>query len=198
MKRQIREHLLRVPLLFAFVISLILIFLSFHSGAQEKSEYEIQVALGELVNKAIRLTEDTIDVQQHVRHWPSAEFRNKWSRRTYEMKNVKVSVRKTEDQSHPYRGTVFGTSKIRTQGPFTSKERALSAYSMVQNPTFARAAFKLSYLLEEGKWVLEEGQLAPFDAGTGRQSSWKPIWSPYHGGTRDRRWGLIYEYWAPK
>ena len=198
MKRQIWKDLLKKTFLMAFLISSVLIFLSFHSGAEEKSEYEIQVALGELVNKAIRLTENTIDVQQHVRHWPSAEFRNKWSRQTYEMQNVKVSVRKTQDQSHPYKGTVFGTSRIRTQGPFASKERALSAYSMVQNPTFARAAFKLSYLYDNGKWVFEEGQLAPFDAGTGRQGSWKPIWSPYHGGTKDRRWGIIYDYWAPK
>jgi hypothetical protein len=198
MKRQLREYLLKKTFLFAFLISLILIFFSFDSGAEEPTEYEAQVSLDKLVNKAIHLTEDAVDVQRHVRNWPRPEFRNKWSRRTYEMQNVKVTVRKTEDQSHPYKGTVFGTSRIRTQGPFTSKETALSAYSMIQNPTFARAAFKLSYLLEDGRWVLEEGQLAPFDAGTGRQGSWKPIWSPYHGGTRDRRWGVIYEYWAPK
>jgi hypothetical protein len=198
MKRQLREYLLKKTFLFAFLISLILIFFSFDSGAEEPTEYEAQVSLDKLVNKAIHLTEDAVDVQRHVRNWPRPEFRNKWSKRTYEMQNVKVTVRKTEDQSHPYKGMVFGTSRIRTQGPFTSKETALSAYSMVQNPTFTRATFRLSYLLEDGKWVLEEGEVAPFDAGTGRQGSWKSIWSPYHGGTKDRRWGIIYEYWAPK
>jgi hypothetical protein len=198
MKRQLKEYLLKKTFLFAFLCSSILIFFSFHSAAQEPSEYEAQLSLDKLVNKAIHLTEDAIDVQKHIRNWPRAEFRNKWSRRTYEMQNVKVDVRNTEDQSHPYKGIVFGTSRIRTQGPFTSKETALSAYSMIQNPTFTRAAFKLSYLLEDGKWVLEEGEVAPFDAGTGRQGSWKSIWSPYHGGTKDRRWGIIYEYWAPK
>lgn len=198
MMSQIREHLLKKTLLFAFVASLILLFLSFNSGAEEKADYEIQAALGQFVKRAVHLTEDTVDVQKHVRNWPRPEFRNKWSKRTYEMQNIKVRIRKTDDQSHPYKGTVFGTSRIRTQGPFASKERAVSAYIMTQNPTFTRAAFKLLYVLEDGKWVLEEGQLAPFDAGTGRQGSWKPIWSPYHGGTKDRRWGLIYEYWAPQ
>lgn len=196
MKRQIKECLFNESFLFAFVISFLALFLPFHSGAEEKPDYEIQAVLDKLVNKAIHLTEDTIDVQHHVRHWPGPEFRNKWSRRTYEMQNIKVTVRKTDDQSHPYKGTVFGISRIRTQGPFDSKESAHSAYNMTQNPTFKRAAFKLSYLFEDGKWVLEQGQLAPFDAGTGRQGSWKPIWSPYHGGTKDTRWGLIYEYWA--
>ncbi len=198
MKKQIKECLLKESFLFAFVISFVLLFLPFHSGSEEKTDYEIQAALGKLVNRAVHLTEDTVDVQQHVRHWPKPEFRNKWSKRTYQMQNIKVRVRKTEDQSHPYKGTVFGTSRIRTQGPFSSKERALSAYNMTQNPTFKRAAFKLTYLFEDDKWVFEEGLLAPFDAGTGRQGSWKPIWSPYHGGTRDRRGGIIYEYWAPK
>jgi len=198
MKRQIEEHLFTRPLFFSFFTFFLVLFLPFHSGAQEKSEYEAQVSLDKLVNKAIHLTEDTVDVQRHIRHWPRPEFRNKWSRRTYEIQNVKVIVRKTEDQSHPYKGTVFGVSRIRTQGPFDSKETALSAYNMTQNPTLAQAAFKLFYLLEDGKWVLEEGQLALFDAGTGRQGSWKPIWSPYHGGTKDRRWGLIYDYWAPR
>jgi hypothetical protein len=198
MKRQLKKYLVKKTFLFAFLFSTILIFFSFNSAAQEPSEYEAQVSLDKLVNKAIHLTEDTVDVQRHVRNWPRPEFRNKWSKRTYEMQNVKVTVRKTEDQSHPYKGMVFGTSRIRTQGPFTSKETALSAYSMVQNPTFTRATFRLSYLLEDGKWVLEEGEVAPFDAGTGRQGSWKSIWSPYHGGTKDRRWGIIYEYWAPK
>ncbi|MGD8227645.1 MAG: hypothetical protein PVI20_07685 [Desulfobacteraceae bacterium] len=198
MKIRLRETLLKQTFLFAFVISLVFLFLSFHSDAEEKADYEIQAALDELVRRAVRLTEDTVDVQKHVRNWPRPEFRNKWSKRTYEMQNIRVRVRKTEDQSHPYRGTVFGTSRIRTQGPFDSKESALSAYSMTQNPTFTRAAFKLTYLFESDKWALEEGQLAPFDAGTGRQGSWKPIWSPYHGGTSDRRWGIIYKYWAPK
>jgi hypothetical protein len=175
-----------------------LLLVSFHSGAEQKTDYEIQAALNKLVQRAVHLTEDAVDVQQHVRQWPRPEFRNMWSKRTYEMQNIKVRVRKTQDQSHPYKGTVFGTSRIRTQGPFSSKERALSAYNMTQNPTLKRAAFKLTYLVEDNKWVLEEGVLAPFDAGTGRQGSWKPIWSPYHGGTRDRRWGIIYEYWAPK
>jgi hypothetical protein len=198
MKRQIKEYLLKETFPFAFVISLILLFLPFHSGAEEKADYEIQAALDRLVRRAVHLTEDTVDVQKHVRNWPRPEFRNNWSKRTYEMQNIKVRVRKTQDQSQPYKGTVFGTSRIRTQGPFSSKESALSAFNMTQNPTFIRAAFKLTYLFEDDKWVLEEGQLAPFDAGTGRQGSWKPIWSPYHGGTRDRRWGVIYEYWAPK
>ena len=198
MKRQLKKYLLTKSFLFAFLIFLILILVSLYSGAEEPSEYEAQLALDKLVNKAIHLTEDAVDVQKHIRNWPRAEFRNKWSKRTYEMQDVKVNVRKTEDQSHPYKGMVFGTSRIRTQGPFTSKETALSAYSMIQNPTFTRAAFKLSYLFEDGKWVLEQGEVAPFDAGTGRQGSWKPIWSPYHGGTKDRRWGVIYEYWAPK
>jgi len=198
MKKQIRKYLLKETFLFAFLISLILIFLSFHSGAEENADYEIQAALNNLVKSAVHLTEDTVDVQHHVRNWPRPEFRNKWSKRSYEMQNIKVRVQKTEDKSHPYKGTVFGVSRVRTQGPFSSKETALSAYSMTQNPTFTRAAFKLSYLLEDGRWLLEEGQLAPFDAGTGRQGSWKPIWSPYHGGTKDRRWGIIYHYWAPK
>ena len=198
MKRQIRETLLKQTFLFAFVISLILFFLSFHSRAEEKADHEIQAALDKLVRRAVHLTEDTVDVKKHVRNWPRPEFRNNWSKRTYEMQNIRVRVQKTEDQSHPYKGTVFGTSRIRTQGPFSSKERALSAYNMTQNPTFKRGAFKLTYLFEDDKWVLEEGLLAPFDAGTGRQGSWKPIWSPYHGGTRDRRWGVIYEYWTPK
>jgi hypothetical protein len=197
MNRQLKGYLLKETLSFTFLISLILIFFSFHSGAEEMSEYDAQLSLDKLVNKAVHLTEDAVDVQRHVRHWPRPEFRNKWSRRTYDMQNVKVTVSKTEDQSHTYKGTVFGASRIRTQGPFTSKETALSAYSMIQNPIFTRAAFKLSYLLEDGKWVLEEGEVAPFDAGTGRQGSWKPIWSPYHGGTKDRRWGIIYEYWTP-
>ncbi len=198
MKRQLKKRLLKEAFVLAFLISLILIFFSFHSGAEEPSEQDAQLSLDRFVNKAVHLTEDAVDVQQHIRHWPSAEFRNKWSRRTYEMQNIRIRVQKTEDQSHPYKGTVFGVSIIRTQGPFTSKETALSAYKMIQNPTFTRAAFKLSYRLEDGKWALEEGQLAPFDAGTGRQGSWKPIWSPYHGGTKDRRWGIIYDYWAPK
>ena len=198
MIRQIKECLLKEPFFFAFVISLLVLFLPFYSGAEEPSEHEAQVSLDKLVNKAIHLTEDTVDVQRHVRHWPRPEFRNKWSRRTYEMQNIKVRVQKTEGEPHSFKGTVFGTSRIRTQGPFTSKETALSAYNMTQNPTFTWAAFKLTYVFEDDKWVLEDGQLAPFDAGTGRQGSWKPIWSPYHGGTRDRRWGLIYEYWAPK
>jgi hypothetical protein len=198
MKRQLKEYLPKNTFLFAFLFSTILIFFSFHSGAEEPSEYEAQVSLDKLVNKAIHLTEDAVDVQRHVRNWPRPEFRNKWSRRTYEMQNVKVTVRKTEDQPHPYKGMVLGTSRIRTQGPFTSKETALSAYSMIQNPTFTRTAFRLSYLIENGKWVLEEGEVAPFDAGTGRQGAWKPIWSPYYGGTKDRRWGIIYDYWAPK
>ena len=198
MKRQIREHLLKETFLFAFVTSLILLLLSFHSGAEEKADYEIQAALGQLVKRAVHLTEDAVDVQKHVRNWPRPEFRNKWSRRTYEMHSIKVRVRKTEGESHPYNGTVFGTSRIRTQGPFASKERALSAFNMTQNPTFKRAAFKLTYVFKGDKWVFEEGSLAPFDAGTGRQGSWKPIWSPYHGGTNDRRWGIIYEYWVQK
>jgi hypothetical protein len=197
MKRDLRECVLKQTFLFTFVISLLLFFLSFHSDAEEKADYEIQAALDKLVRRAVQLTEETVDVQKHVRNWPRPEFRNNWSRRTYEMQNIKVRVQKTEDQSHPFKGTVFGTSRIRTQGPFSNKERALSAYNMTQNPTFERGAFKLSYVFEDGKWVLEEGLLAPYDAGTGRQGSWKPIWSPYHGGTRDRRWGVIYEYWAP-
>jgi hypothetical protein len=140
----------------------------------------------------------SVDVEKHTRHWPKPEFRNKWSKRTYEMHSVKVRVRKTEAESHPYKGTVFGTSRIRTQGPFSSKERALSAFNMTQNPTFKLAAFKLTYVFQGDKWVFEEGLLAPFDAGTGRQGSWKSIWSPYHGGTKDRTWGIIYEYWASK
>ena len=197
MMRQITEYLLKQTFLFAFVVSLVLLFLSNHSDAEEKADYEIQAALDKLVRRAVQLTEGTVDVQKHVRNWPRPEFRNNWSKRTYEMQNIKVRVQKTEDQPHSFKGTVFGTSRIRTQGPFSNKERALSAYNMTQNPTFERGAFKLSYVFEDGKWVLEEGLLAPFDAGTGRQGSWKPIWSPYHGGTRDRRWGVIYEYWAP-
>ena len=197
MKRQVREYLPKETFLFAFVVSSVLLFLSPHSDAEEKADYEIQAALDKLVRRAVQLTEETVDAQKHVRNWPRPEFRNKWSKRTYEMQNIKVRVQKTEGESHPYKGTVFGTSRIRTQGPFSNKERALSAYNMTQNPTFERGAFKLSYVFEDGKWVLEEGLLAPFDAGTGRQGSWKPIWSPYQGGTRDRRWGVIYEYWAP-
>lgn len=198
MRKQVKEYWQKENFLFAFFISFLVVFPPLHSGAEEPSEYKAQVSLDKLVNKAIHLTEDTVDVQQHVRHWPRPEFRNKWSRRTYEMQNTKVRVQKTEGEPHPFKGTVFGTSRIRSQGPFSSKERALSAYNMTQNPMFTRAAFKLLYLFKYDKWVLEEGQLAPFDAGTGRQGSWKPVWSPYHGGTKDRRWGLIYEYWAPK
>jgi hypothetical protein len=173
-----------------------LLFLPFHSRAEEKTDYEIQASLQRFVNRAVHLTEDAVDVEKHIRHWPKPEFRNKWSKRTYEMRSIKVRVRKTEGESHPYKGTVFGTSRIRTQGPFASKERALSAFNMTQNPTFKQAAFKLTYVFEGDKWVFEEGLLAPFDAGTGRQGSWKSIWSPYHGGTKDRTWGIIYEYWA--
>jgi hypothetical protein len=198
MKNQLKKCLPKECFLFAFIISFVLLFLPFHSSAEEKSDYEIQASLQRFVNRAVHLTEEAVDVEKHTRHWPKPEFRNKWSKRTYEMHSVKVRVRKTEGESHPYKGTVFGTSRIRTQGPFDSKERALSAFNMTQNPTFKLAAFKLTYVFEDDKWVFEEGLLAPFDAGTGRQGSWKSIWSPYHGGTKDRRSGIIYEYWATK
>jgi hypothetical protein len=207
MKNQLKKCLPKECFLFAFIISFVLLFLPFHSSAEEKSDYEIQASLQRFVNRAV-----PVDVEKHTRHWPKPEFRNKWSKRTYEMHSVKVRVRKTEGESHPYKGTVFGTSRIRTQGPFDSKERALSAFNMTQNPTFKLAAFKLTYVFEDDKWVFEEGLLAPFDAGTGReegllapfdagtgrQGSWKSIWSPYHGGTKDRRSGIIYKYWATK
>jgi hypothetical protein len=178
MKNQLKKCLPKECFLFAFIISFVLLFLPFHSSAEEKSDYEIQASLQRFVNRAVHLTEEAVDVEKHTRHWPKPEFRNKWSKRTYEMHSVK---------------TVFGTSRIRTQGPFDSKERALSAFNMTQNPTFKLAAFKLTYVFEDDKWVFEEGLLAPFDAGTGRQGSWKSIWSPYHGGTKDRRSGIIYK-----
>lgn len=98
MKRQIKEYLLKEPFLFALVISFLWLFLPFHSGAEEGTDYEIQAALDKLVNRAVHLTEDTVYVQKHVRHWPRPEFRNNWSKRTYEMQNIRVRVRKTEDQ----------------------------------------------------------------------------------------------------
>lgn len=198
MKYQLKKCMPKECFLFPFIIFLGLLSLAFHSSAEEKTDYEIQASLQRLVNRAVHLTEDAVDVEKHIRHWPKPEFRNKWSKRTYEMHSIKVRVRKTAGESHPYKGTVFGASRIRTQGPFASKERALSAYNMTQNPTFKQAAFKLTYAFEDDKWVFEEGVLAPFDAGTGQQGSWKPIWTPYHGGAKDRRWGIIYEYWAPK
>ena len=198
MKYQLKKCSPKACFLFAFIIFLGLLSLAFHSRAEEKTDYEIQASLQRFVIGAVRLTEEAVDVEKHIRHWPKPEFRNKWSKRTYEMRSIKVRVRKTEGESHPYKGTVFGTSTIRTQGPFASKERALSAYNMTQNPTFKQAAFKLTYVFQDDKWVFEEGLMAPFDAGTGRQGSWKSIWSPYHGGTKDRTWGIIYEYWAQK
>ena len=198
MKRQIKDCLHKESLLLAFVISIVLLFLPFHSGAEEKSDYEIRAALDRLVKRAIQSTEDTVDVQQHVRNWPIPEFKNKWSKQTYEMHSIKVQIQKIEGESHPYKGTVYGVSRIKVQGPFDTRKEALSAYPMTQNPSVKRAAFQLQYVFEADKWVLEEGLLAPFDAGTGQQGSWEKIWSPYHGGTRDRRWGVIYEYWAPK
>lgn len=198
MKYQLKKCMPKACFLFAFIIFLGLLSLAFHSRAEGKTDYEIQASLQRFVIGAVRLTEEAVDVEKHIRHWPKPEFRNKWSKRTYEMRSIKVRVRKTEGESHPYKGTVFGTSTIRTQGPFASKERALSAYNMTQNPTFKQAAFKLTYVFQDDKWVFEEGLMAPFDAGTGRQGSWKSIWSPYHGGTKDRTWGIIYEYWAQK
>lgn len=198
MKNQLKKCMAKECFLFAFIIFLGLLSLAFYSRAEEKTDYEIQASLQRFVNRVVHLTEEAVDVEKHIRHWPKPEFRNKWSKRTYEMHSIKVRVRKTVGESHPYKGTVFGTSRIRTQGPFASKERALSAYNMTQNPTFKLAAFKLTYVFEDDKWVFEEGFLAPFDAGTGRQGSWKSIWSPYHGGTKDRTWGIIYEYWAQK
>ena len=198
MNYQLKKCMPKACFLFAFIIFLGLLSLAFHSRAEEKTDYEIQASLQRFVTRAVRLTEEAVDVEKHIRHWPKPEFRNKWSKRTYEMRSIKVRVRKTEGESRPYKGTVFGTSTIRTQGPFASKERALSAYNMTQNPTFKQAAFKLTYVFQDDKWVFEEGLLAPFDPGTGRQGSWKSIWSPYHGGTKDRTWGIIYEYWAQK
>ncbi len=198
MKQQIKEYLLNPSSLFSFFISFLVLLIPFHSGAEEKSDYEIRAALGKLVKRAIRSTEDTVDVQQHVRHWPKPEFKNKWSKRTYEMHSMRVNIQKVEGESHAYTGTVYGVSRVKVQGPFDTRNTALSAYPMAKNPTVKRAAFQLKYVFEDDKWVLDEGTLAPFDAGTGQQGSWKKIWSPYHGGTKDRRWGVIYEYWAPK
>lgn len=198
MRKLFKEYLLNRPLLFSFFISFLVLFLPFHSGAEEKSDYEIRAALDKLVKGAIQSTEDTVDVQQHVRNWPKPEFKNKWSKQTYEMHSIKVHIQKTEGESPPYKGTVYGVSRIKVQGPFDTRKAALSAYPMTQNPSVRRAAFQLKYVFEDDKWVLEEGLLAPFDAGTGQQGSWEKIWSPYHGGTRDRRWGVIYEYWALK
>jgi hypothetical protein len=198
MKRHVKNCIHKESLLFAFVISIVLLFLPFHSDSEEKTDYDIRAALGILVKGAIRSTEHTVDVQQHVRNWPKPEFRNKWSKRTYEIQSMKVNIQKTEGASHPYKGTVYGVSRIKVQGPFDTRKAALSAYPMTANPTVKRAAFQLKYAFGDDKWVLQEGLLAPFDAETGHQGSWKKIWSPYYGGTKDRRWGVIYEYWAPK
>ena len=61
MKKQIREYLLKQPLLFSLFTSFLVFFLPFHSGAEQKSDYEIQAALDKLVKRAIHLTEDTVD-----------------------------------------------------------------------------------------------------------------------------------------
>jgi hypothetical protein len=198
MTRQMKGCLIKASLPFAFIICSVLAFIPSHCFAEEKKEYEIQGSLQDLVNRAVRLSEQAVDVQQHIRQWPKPEFRNKWSKRTYEMHSMKVHIQKNEDESHPYKGTVYGVSRIKVQGPFDTRKAAISAYPMTQNPTVKRAAFQLKYVFEDDKWIFDEGLLAPFDAGTGEQGSWRKIWSPYHGGTKDRRWGLIYECWAPK
>ena len=198
MKYQPKKCMPNGCFLLILITSLGLLSHAFHSSAEENRDYEIQASLQRLVSRAVRLTEDAVDVEKHTSRWPKPEFRNKWSRRTYEMHSIKVRVLKTQGESHPYKGRVFGTSRIRTQGPFASKERALTAFNMTQNPTFEQAAFKLTYVFQDDKWVFEEGFLAPFDVATGSQGSWKDIWSPYRGGTRDRRWGIIYQYWVPR
>ena len=82
--------------LFAFFTFVGLLFHPFHSDAEEKTDYEIQASLQKLVNRAVHLTEDAVDVEKHTSRWPEPQFRNKWSRRTYEMHSIKVRVQKTQ------------------------------------------------------------------------------------------------------
>jgi hypothetical protein len=108
MKNQLKKCLPKECFLFAFIISFVLLFLPFHSSAEEKSDYEIQASLQRFVNRAVHLTEEAVDVEKHTRHWPKPEFRNKWSKRTYEMHSVNLilirgrslGLRESEPRAH--------------------------------------------------------------------------------------------------
>ncbi len=197
MKRQLKIRSPGLKLFtLMFFISVVLILIGSYSRAADQSEEEIAAALNLIIDRAIRLTGDAVDVEKYAETSRHPEWRNKWFRHTYEIKNLRSKVESKDSSLHPYRATISGTSQARIQGPFDSKNEARSAYSMIQNPTFEGAEFQITYIFENGKWVFEDGKYKPLHPEPGQGSSWKTLWRQGFGGDRANSYGLIYKYWT--